>query len=73
MTVENKPEKSTALLDRSDSRVKHAVGISGAIQAFIDRVRSGDLGSLPVVIGLIIIWSVFGYPGVFAFILISHT
>lgn len=61
MTVENKLEKSPALLDRSDSRVKHAVGVSGAIQAFIDRVRSGDLGSLPVVIGLIIIWSVFGY------------
>ena len=61
MTVENKLEKSPALLDRGDSRVKHAVGLRGVVQAFIDRVRSGDLGSLPVVIGLIIIWSVFGY------------
>jgi D-xylose transport system permease protein len=47
------------LLDRSDVRVKHAEGLSGTIQAFIDRVRSGDLGSLPVVVGLILIWGVF--------------
>jgi D-xylose transport system permease protein len=47
------------LLDRSDERVKHRQGISGAIQAFWDRVRSGDLGSLPVIVGLVIIWTVF--------------
>ena len=47
------------LLDRSDVRVKHAEGLSGTIQAFIDRVRSGDIGSLPVVVGLILIWGVF--------------
>ena len=34
-------------------------GIGGAIRAFFDRVRSGDLGSLPVVVGLAIIWTVF--------------
>lgn len=53
----NKP--SAPLLDRSDERVKHAEGISGAIRAFLDRVRSGDLGSLPVIVGLAIIWTVF--------------
>jgi D-xylose transport system permease protein len=47
------------LLDRRDSRVTHAEGLSGAVQGFIDRVRSGDLGSLPVVVGLVIIWTVF--------------
>lgn len=47
------------LLDRSDERVKHAEGLSGSIKAFLDRVRSGDLGSLPVVVGLAIIWTVF--------------
>ena len=36
-----------ALLDRSDSRVTHATGVSGSVRAFVDRVRSGDLGSLP--------------------------
>ena len=48
-----------ALLDRSDSRVKHASGIGGTVSTFVDRVRSGDLGSLPVIVGLILIWTVF--------------
>ena len=48
-----------AMLDRSDERVKHEAGIGGAVRAFIDRVRSGDLGSLPVVVGLALIWAVF--------------
>jgi D-xylose transport system permease protein len=47
------------LLDRSDVRVKHATGVGGAVSAFVERVRSGDLGSLPVIAGLIIIWTVF--------------
>ena len=50
---------SPMLLDRSDVRVKHATGIGGAAAAFADRVRSGDLGSLPVIVGLVIIWTVF--------------
>ena len=52
--------RATPMLDRADVRVKHEAGISGAIRTLIDRVRSGDLGSLPVVIGLVIIWTVFG-------------
>jgi D-xylose transport system permease protein len=47
------------MLDRRDERVKHAQGIGGSIHAFLDRVRAGDLGSLPVVVGLAIIWTVF--------------
>ncbi len=47
------------LLDRADERLKHEAGIGGAVRAFLDRVRSGDLGSLPVVVGLIIICVVF--------------
>ncbi len=53
------PPPSTSLLDRGDTRVKHAVGVGGAVAAFVDRVRSGELGSLPVIAGLIIIWTVF--------------
>jgi D-xylose transport system permease protein len=47
------------LLDRSDERVKHSTGFGGTVRAFVDRVRSGDLGSLPVVVGLIVIWTIF--------------
>ena len=51
--------QAAPMLDRRDERVKHAQGIGGSIHAFLDRVRAGDLGSLPVVVGLAIIWTVF--------------
>lgn len=54
MTPNNTPQ-----LDRADVRVRHDEGISGAIRASVDRVRSGDLGMLPVVAGLLIISVVF--------------
>lgn len=47
------------LLDRSDVRVKHAEGFAGQVSALIERIRSGDLGSLPVIVGLILICAVF--------------
>jgi len=53
-------KQAGTLLDRSDIRVKHEAGLSGTIRSSIDKVRSGDLGSLPVVVGLVIIWTVFG-------------
>ena len=53
------PAPTAPLLDRSDVRVKHATGIGGAVRSFLDRVRSGELGALPVVVGLVIIWTVF--------------
>jgi D-xylose transport system permease protein len=46
-------------LDRSDVRVRHDEGIGGAIRGFIDRIRSGDLGMLPVAVGLVLISVVF--------------
>jgi D-xylose transport system permease protein len=52
-------KEATTMLDRSDVRMKHETGVAGTIGAFFDRVRSGDLGSLPVVVGLVIIWTVF--------------
>jgi D-xylose transport system permease protein len=48
-----------ALLDRRDERLEDRSGLLGSIKAFFDRVRAGDLGSLPVVVGLIIIWTIF--------------
>jgi D-xylose transport system permease protein len=51
--------ESQKYLDRRDERIKHSEGAGDAIRAFIDRMRAGDLGSLPVVVGLIIICTVF--------------
>ena len=57
MSVDTKP--NAAALDRADARVRHDQGIAGALRGFLDRIRSGDLGSLPVVVGLAVIWTVF--------------
>ncbi|MFX1765583.1 sugar ABC transporter permease [Paraburkholderia sp. A1RI-2L] len=59
MSKETQGATPPPLLDRSDVRVKHASGVGESLCAFVDRIRSGDLGSLPVIVGLIIIWTVF--------------
>lgn len=46
-------------VDRQDERLRHDTGVRGAVTGFLDRTRSGDLGVLPVVAGIVIIWSVF--------------
>ncbi len=45
--------------DLQDERLISSQGIGGWAAATWDRVRSGDLGSLPVVVGLVLIWGVF--------------
>lgn len=57
--MSNDKNPAPLALDRSDERVKHSDGLSGMVRAFIARVRSGDLGMLPVAIGLIVISTVF--------------
>lgn len=60
MSIDLKPAAAGApLMDRADERLKDQSGVAGSVRAFIDRVRSGDLGSLPVVIGLIAIAIIF--------------
>ncbi|WLA62654.1 sugar ABC transporter permease [Bradyrhizobium diazoefficiens] len=59
MTDDTQQAPTGRLFDRSDERVKHADTLESAIGAFVDRVRSGDLGSLPVVVGLVVICTVF--------------
>src|ERR1700709_1088954 len=45
--------------DLQDERLVRTEGVRGAVLAFRQRVRGGDLGSLPVVIGLIVICIIF--------------
>ncbi|UFS59844.1 sugar ABC transporter permease [Subtercola endophyticus] len=45
--------------DLQDERLVRTEGVRGAVLAFRQRVRGGDLGSLPVVIGLIVICAIF--------------
>jgi D-xylose transport system permease protein len=52
-------QSSEPALDRRDERLRSSETIGEATKAFVDRVRAGDLGSLPVVVGLVVICSVF--------------
>jgi D-xylose transport system permease protein len=59
MTQNNSNDLDTPKLDRADSRVRYDSGLSGVLRDFLDRIRSGDLGMFPVVIGLLLISTVF--------------
>lgn len=45
--------------DLQDERLIASQGVGGWLSATWTRLRSGDLGSLPVVVGLVLIWGVF--------------
>ncbi|WP_246364738.1 sugar ABC transporter permease [Nonomuraea rhodomycinica] len=44
--------------DRQDERLQSREGLRGAITDVVERARGGDLGVIPVVVGLIVIWTV---------------
>jgi len=44
--------------DRLDERLQDRSSLGGAARTFLDRLRSGDLGTLPVVAGLVVIFTV---------------
>ena len=50
---------SAVAADLQDERLIQHAGVGGSITAFRNRIKSGDLGSLPVIIGLVVIWIVF--------------
>lgn len=45
--------------DLQDERLIRRTGVKGAVAGAVDRVRGGDLGVLPVIGGLAIIWGIF--------------
>lgn len=59
MTQNNQNQAPAPQFDRADTRVRHDAGLAGALRKFIDQVRSGDLGMLPVFVGLLLISTVF--------------
>jgi D-xylose transport system permease protein len=61
MTTPNTPASASVAADLQDERLIQREGIGGAVRGFAMRVRGGDLGSLPVVIGLAIIWVIFQF------------
>ena len=49
----------SASLDRSDERLTVDSSPRALLDGFVRRIRSGDLGMMPVIIGLVVIWIVF--------------
>lgn len=46
-------------IDRQDERLRSGQGLRGVLASTLDRVRTGELGVLPVVIGLVVIGTIF--------------
>ncbi|GAB2604968.1 ABC transporter permease [Streptomyces capparidis] len=57
MTSVETPPATAA--DRQDERLRAPQGINDGIRDAVRRVRDGDLGMLPVVGGIVVIWTVF--------------
>ncbi|NEM65354.1 sugar ABC transporter permease, partial [Escherichia coli] len=55
----NSKTASRPALDRSDERVRHNDGLFGVVRAQINRIKTGDLCTAPVIAGLIVISLVF--------------
>ncbi|GBQ70991.1 xylose ABC transporter permease [Ameyamaea chiangmaiensis NBRC 103196] len=51
--------KAAELIDRTDERLHRSDSPVDTIRLFLDRIRSGELGSLPVIVGLVLICGVF--------------
>lgn len=50
---------TTAKLDQTDERLMQSHGLRGELQTFLTSVRAGDVGALPVVVGLLVIGTIF--------------
>ena len=46
-------------LDQTDERLQQSQGLRGALESFGRSVRAGDVGALPVVVGLLVIGTIF--------------
>ena len=57
--VQDPTESRQGMLDQQDERVARDTGIGGTLRGFTRQVRSGDLGALPVVVGLVVIAVIF--------------
>src|SRR5215207_9024809 len=58
MSTETQSDAELAA-DLLDERLIQQRGLRGYVDAFRARIRNGEIGSLPVVVGLVIIWIVF--------------
>jgi D-xylose transport system permease protein len=53
------PTQAPTALDRGDERLQNDAGLRGALRSFWRSVKAGDVGVLPVVVGLLVICTIF--------------
>ena len=53
------PTTTSVATDLQDERLRQRQGVRGVVAVGLERIRGGDLGVLPVVLGLVIIWTIF--------------
>ena len=53
------PTQAPIALDRGDERLQDDAGLGGALRSFWRSVKAGDVGVLPVVVGLLVICTIF--------------
>lgn len=58
-TVKGDATASTLAADAADERLISSQGLAGATTAFLGRLRGGELGMIPVIVGLVVIAIVF--------------
>lgn len=60
MTRTETPSTPSVASDLQDERIRHREnGLAGLISETIGKIRGGDLGVLPVVLGVVVIWTIF--------------
>jgi len=59
MTTNPTSEAVPVATDLQDERLIRTEGFKGALKVGANRVRSGDLGVLPIIVGLLVIWTIF--------------
>lgn len=58
-TDERTSSTGPAFADRADERLVEDSSPGALLRGFLRRMRSGDLGMVPVIVGLVVIWAVF--------------
>ncbi len=58
MTATQTPTGSAVATDLQDERLQARSGVRGWAQSWVDRARGGELGNIPVIIGLVVIWGI---------------
>ena len=59
MTTQTQPSAGSDASGEPETPAGSSVGLGDIVRAYLTKVRGGDLGSLPAILGLIVLFVVF--------------